>query len=48
MGILLTNRDFHLQTRNFGYKTGLLFTKRDSWAANGILDLLFTIKMWFW
>ncbi len=41
-GIWLTNRDFHLQTGNLGYKTGLSFTKRESWVTNGILSLLFT------
>ena len=43
-GILLTNLDFHLQTGNLGYKTGLSFTKRESWVTKGILGLLFT----FW
>ena len=42
-GILLTNLDFHLQTGNLGYKTGLSFTNGDSWVTNGILGLLFTI-----
>ena len=42
-GILLTNRDFHLQTGNLGYKTGLSFTNGDSWVTNGILGLLFTV-----
>ena len=41
-GILLTNRDFHLQTGNLGYKTGLSFTKRESCVTNGILSLLYT------
>ena len=41
-GILITNRDFHLQTWNLGYKTGLSFTNGDSWVTNGILGLLFT------
>ena len=41
-GILLTNRDFHLQTGNLDYKTGLSFTKRESCVTNGILGLLFT------
>lgn len=41
-GILLTNLDFHLQTGNLGYKTGLSFTKRESWVTKGILGLLFT------
>ena len=41
-GILLTNRDFHLQTGNLGYKTGLSFTNGESWVTNGILVLLFT------
>lgn len=39
---MLTNRDFHLQTGNLGYKTGLSFTNWDSWVTNGILSLLFT------
>jgi hypothetical protein len=39
---LLTNLDFHLQTGNLGYKTGLSFTNGDSWVTNGILGLLFT------
>ena len=38
----LTNWDFHLQTRNLGYKTGLSFTNGESWVTNGILSLLFT------
>ena len=41
-GILLIKRDFHLQTGNLGYKTGLSFTNGDSWVTNGILGLLFT------
>ena len=41
-GILLTNREFHLQTGNLAYKTGFSFTKRDSWVTKGILGLLFT------
>ena len=41
-GILLTNRDFHLQTGNLDYKTGLSFTNGESWVTNGILGLLFT------
>ena len=41
-GILLTNRDFHLQTGNLDYKTGLSFTNGESWVTNGILSLLFT------
>ena len=40
---MLTNRDFHLQTGNLGYKTGLSFTNGDYWVTNGILGLLFTI-----
>ena len=39
---MLTNRDFHLQTGNLGYKTGLSFTNWESWVTNGILSLLFT------
>ena len=39
---MLINRDFHLQTGNLGYKTGLSFTKWESWFTNGILSLLFT------
>ena len=39
---MLTTRDFHLQTGNLGYKTGLSFTKWESWFTNGILSLLFT------
>ena len=39
---MLTNRDFHLQTGNLGYKTGLSFTNGDYWVTNGILGLLFT------
>ena len=39
---MLTNLDFHLQTGNLGYKTGLSFTKWESWFTNGILSLLFT------
>ena len=42
-GILLTKREFHLQTGNLGYKTGFSFTKRESWTTNGSLGLLFTI-----
>lgn len=42
-GILLAKRDFHLQTGNLGYKTGLSFTNGESWVTNGILGLLFTI-----
>lgn len=42
-GILFTNLDFHLQTGIFGYKTGFLFTKRDSRVTNGNLGLLFTV-----
>lgn len=41
---MLTNLDFHLQTGNLGYKTGLSFTNGDSWVTNGILGLLFTVK----
>ena len=41
-GILVTKRDFQLQTGNLSYKTGLSVTKRDSWIINGILGLLFT------
>ena len=41
--ILLTNRDFHLQTGKLDYKTGLSFTNWDSWITNGILGLLFTL-----
>ena len=41
-GILLAKRDFHLQTGNLGYKTGLSFTNGESWVTNGILGLLFT------
>ena len=41
-GILLTNREFHLQTGNLAYKTGFSFTKRESWVTKGILGLLFT------
>ena len=40
---MLTNREFHLQTGNLGYKTGLSFTNGDSWVTNGILGLLFTM-----
>lgn len=40
---MLTKRDFHLQTGNLGYKTGLSFTNRDFWIINGILGLLFTL-----
>ncbi|MSD25111.1 hypothetical protein [Agathobacter rectalis] len=43
---MLTNLDFHLQTGNLGYKTGLSFTNGDSWVTNGILGLLFTIWKW--
>jgi hypothetical protein len=39
---LFTKWDFHLQTKNFVYKTGFSFTNRDSWGTNGILGLLFT------
>jgi hypothetical protein len=39
---LLAKRDFHLQTGNLGYKTGLSFTNGESWVTNGILGLLFT------
>ncbi|MCQ4817625.1 hypothetical protein, partial [Agathobacter rectalis] len=42
-GILLTNREFHLQTGNLAYKTGFSFTKRESWVTKGILGLLFTV-----
>ncbi|WP_306769049.1 hypothetical protein, partial [Agathobacter rectalis] len=42
-GILLTNREFHLQTGNLAYKTGFSFTKRESWVTKGILGLLFTL-----
>ena len=42
-GILLTNRDFHLQTGNLACKPGLSFTKLESWFTNGILSLLFTL-----
>ena len=41
-GILLAKRDFHLQTGNLGYKTGLSFTNGESWVTNWILSLLFT------
>ena len=41
---MLTNRDFHLQTGNLGYKTGLSFTNGDYWVTNGILGLLFTVS----
>lgn len=40
---MLTNRDFHLQTGNLDYKTGLSFTNGESWVTNGILSLLFTL-----
>ena len=43
---MLANRDFHLQTGNLGYKTGLSFTNRDSWVTNGILGLLFTLMIY--
>ena len=53
--ILLTNRDFHLQTGNLGYKTGFSFTNGESWVTKGILSLLFTSLgyglyyiLWFW
>ena len=39
---MLTNREFHLQTGNLAYKTGISFTKRESWVTKGILGLLFT------
>lgn len=39
---MLAKRDFHLQTGNLGYKTGLSFTNGESWVTNGILGLLFT------
>lgn len=42
---MLTNRDFHLQTGNLGYKTGFSFTKWESCVTNGILGLLFTEKI---
>ena len=35
-------RESCLQTGNLGYKTGLSFTKWESWFTNGILSLLFT------
>lgn len=44
-GILLTNREFHLQTGNLAYKTGFSFTKRESWVTKGILGLLFTLHL---
>lgn len=40
---MLAKRDFHLQTGNLGYKTGLSFTNGESWVTNGILGLLFTV-----
>ena len=40
---MLAKRDFHLQTGNLGYKTGLSFTNGESWVTNGILGLLFTL-----
>jgi hypothetical protein len=43
---LLAKRDFHLQTGNLGYKTGLSFTNGESWVTNGILGLLFTKNNW--
>ncbi|NBK94228.1 hypothetical protein D5278_20115, partial [bacterium 1XD21-13] len=46
-GILFTKRDFQLQTGNLDYKTGFLFTNRESWTTNGILGLLFTIALDF-
>ena len=42
---MLAKRDFHLQTGNLGYKTGLSFTNGESWVTNGILGLLFTNSM---
>ena len=48
-GILLTNREFHLQTGNLAYKNGFSFTKRESWVTKGILGLLFTLYIFgFW
>ncbi|MBR1848511.1 MAG: hypothetical protein IJ791_04665, partial [Lachnospiraceae bacterium] len=41
-GISLTKRDFRLQKGNLAYKTGISFTKWDSWNTNGTLGLLFT------
>jgi len=35
-------RDFRLQKGNLAYKTGISFTKWDSWSTNGTLGLLFT------
>lgn len=42
---MLAKRDFHLQTGNLGYKTGLSFTNGESWVTNGILGLLFTLSI---
>jgi len=44
-GISLTKRDFRLQKGIFAYKTGISFTKWDSWSTNGTLGLLFTFEI---
>ena len=41
-GISLTKRDFRLQKGILAYKTGISFTKWDSWSTSGTLGLLFT------
>ena len=43
-GFLLTKWDFRLQNGNPVYKNRFSFTKREFWATNGILGLLFTIE----
>ena len=42
--MLLKNADLvtFYKPCNLGYKTGLSFTKWESWVTNGILGLLFT------
>ena len=40
----LTKREFRLQSGTLTYKTGVSFTKWDSWIANGTLGLLFTFS----
>lgn len=42
-GILLTNRDFHLQTGNLGYKTEFSFTNGESRVTTYPIQVLIAI-----
>jgi len=44
-GFLVTKWDFRLQNGNPVYKNRFSFTKREFWATNGTLGLLFTVYL---